>query len=45
MNKSTEFFLNVASLCGLITVTIAIGIIAAWDKYLLKGKIRRFARP
>jgi hypothetical protein len=40
MNKSSEFFLNIASLCGLITVTIAIGIIAAWDKFLIKSKFQ-----
>ncbi len=36
--KSSEFFLNIASLCGLVTVAIAIGIIATCDKYLLKSK-------
>jgi hypothetical protein len=36
--KSSEFFLNISSLCGLVTVAIAIGIIATCDKYLLKSK-------
>jgi len=38
VEKSSEFFSNIASLCGLITVAIAIGIMAAFDRYLLKGK-------
>ncbi len=36
--KPSEFFLNISSLCGLVTVAIAIGIIATCDKYLLKSK-------
>ncbi len=38
MEKSSGFFLNMASLCGLVTVAIVIGIVAVCDKYLLKSK-------